>query len=560
MRFIKKFHRRITHWTIAVSIACASVVSLAFLDDNFEITKNLDIYYTLFKELNLYYVDDVNPAKLIQTSIDAMLKSLDPYTTYIPESQMEDYKFMTTGQYGGLGALIRKSGDYIVISEPYEGSPAHKADLRAGDIIIEIDGRSTKGKSSSYISEILKGQPGTTIKLVIRRPGTDKELEKTVEREEIQINPVAYYGMLNEKIGYINLSDFTNTAYTGVRQALILLREKKAESIILDLRGNPGGLLIEAVNISNLFVKKDQEIVNTKGKLRDWEKTYRSTNSPVDTDIPLAILVNSGSASASEIVAGAMQDLDRAVIIGQRTYGKGLVQTTRDLSFNSKLKVTTAKYYIPSGRCIQAVDYSNRNEDGSVGKIPDSLMHEFKTLNGRKVFDGGGILPDIITEPEKLSKISISLLNKNLIFDWVTDWCLKHPAIPNPGEFNITDSDYSDFIQWLSGKDFDYSTQSDEELDKLIELSKNEKYYEQASGEFDALKKKLAHDKNKDLKTFQKEIRKLLTEEIVSRYYLQKGRIEWMLKYDPEVLKAMEILSNPAMYKAILDGTWKGNN
>jgi len=392
-----------------IVLVLSGFVLVSFDNDDFEIVKNLDIYYTLFRELNLIYVDETDAGKLVKTSIDQMLKSLDPYTVYIPESKLEDYKFMTTGQYGGIGALIRNSGDFTLIAEPYEDSPAMKAGLKAGDIIIEVDKKSIKGKDSDEISEVLKGQPNTPVDLLIERPGEENKFTKTLIREEIKIKSVPYFDMLNEEIGYISLSQFTMNCSNDVKEALIDLKENRnAKSIILDLRSNPGGLLMEAVKIANLFVEKDQEIVSTKGKVKQWNKTYKSTMPAYDSEIPIIVLVNSGSASASEIVSGAIQDLDRGVIVGQRTFGKGLVQATRDLSYNSKLKVTTAKYYIPSGRCIQALDYSNRNDDGSVGKIADSIITQFSTKNGRKVYDGGGIMPDIITEPKTISNIIIT--------------------------------------------------------------------------------------------------------------------------------------------------------
>lgn len=539
-------------------VGVIATVFVAFKDSNFEIAKNLDIYYTLFRELNLYYVDETDPGDMIKTSIDKMLESLDPYTVYIPESKMEDYNFMTTGQYGGIGALIRKSEDYIVITDPYEGFPADKSGLKAGDMILEIDGVDLKGKDSSDVSELLKGQPNTEIKLKIKRPGEKKEFEKVIKREKIQIYNVPFYGLLEDSIGYIRLSNFTSKAGKEVKEALLDLKDNKgAKSIILDLRGNPGGLLIESVNISNLFVEKGQEIVSTKGKVKQWDRTYNAMFEPVDTTIPLAVLVNRGSASASEIVSGAMQDLDRAVIVGTRTFGKGLVQTTRPLSYNSKLKVTTAKYYIPSGRCIQALDYSHRNEDGSVGTIPDSLISEFKTKNNRLVYDGGGISPDIKTEQPHLSKIAISLLMKSLIFDYATQYVIENESIDAVENFVFTDEDYDKFIAFLSDKDFDYSTKSESSLDDLIEQAKKEKYYQLVEDEFSVLKDKLAHDKNKDLLTFKDEIKELLAEEIVGRYYYTKGKIQYSLQFDPEVKKAVEILNSPETYASILNGTYE---
>ena len=541
---------------ITASIAVSSLFFYSFKDDSFEIVKNLDIYYTLFKELNLHYVDEIKPGDLVKKSIDEMLQSLDPYTSYITESEIEDYRFMTTGQYGGIGALIRGATEYVVITDPYEGYPANKAGLKAGDMILEIDGKTTKGKNSSDISELLKGQPNTPVKLLIKRPFPDEQFEKTLQREEIKIKNVNYSGMIDDQVAYIRLMNFTEQAGKEVKDALQELKEKKnAKYLILDLRGNPGGLLMEAVNIVNLFVDQGQDIVSTKGKVKQWDKTYKATSSPIDKEIPIVVLVNSGSASASEIVSGAIQDIDRGVVIGQRTFGKGLVQTTRDLTYNAKLKVTTAKYYIPSGRCIQALDYSHRNIDGSVGKVPDSLITEFKTKKGRKVYDGGGVNPDITIEPERLSKISESLFIKNYIFDYATKFANEKKQIVAAKEFHLSDAEYDDFIKFLSGKNFDYETKSEETLKQLKEIAKNEKYLDIAQSEFDALQKKLAHDKEKDLRSFKEEIKELIEDEIIGRYYFQSGRVEASLAKDEAVKKAVEVLKDPKKYSAILDGS-----
>lgn len=546
---------------IVAVITVVSTVFFSFKDDSFEVVKNLDVYYTVFKELNLYYVDELKPGDLIKKSIDEMLRSLDPYTSYIPETEIEDYRFMTTGMYGGIGALIRNTNDYVVITDPYEGYPAAKAGLKAGDVILEIDGKSTKGKSSGDISELLKGQPNTEVKLQIERPFSNEKFEKSIIREEIKIKSVSYYGMLDDSVGYIRLTSFTDMAGKEVKDALTDLKEKKnAKSLVFDLRGNPGGLLMEAVAIVNLFVEKGQDIVSTKGKMKQWDKTYKAMNLPVDKDIPLVILVNSGSASASEIVSGAIQDLDRGVVLGQRTFGKGLVQTTRDLTYNAKLKVTTAKYYIPSGRCIQALDYTHRNADGSVGKIPDSLITEFKTKNNRKVYDGGGVDPDIKVDQERLSKITESLFIKNYIFDFATKFASEHKSIAPAREFHLTENDYSDFLNFLSGKDFDYETKSEESLKQLKEVAKSEKYFDISEKEFEALYAKLAHDKNKDLKAFKEEIKELLEDEIISRYYFLSGRVEASFSHDAAVTKAVQVLKDIKLYSSILDSSFKINS
>ena len=537
-------------------IAAAALIIAGFVsfdEKNFEISKNLDIYHTLFRELTLYYVDETDPGALVKTSIDEMLNSLDPYTVYIPESKIEDFKFMTTGQYGGIGALIRKNEGNIIITEPYEGFPAHKAGLRAGDIIHEIDGKSVKDKNSDDISELLKGEPNTKIVLTVETPFTKQVRKVELERQTIKINSVAYSGIIGENIGYIRLSSFTEACSQEVKDAYLALQKTKPlKALVLDLRGNPGGLLNEAVAISNLFVPKGQEIVSTKGKVSQWNKTYYATSDPLDAQIPIAVLVNSGSASASEIVSGVIQDLDRGVIIGTRTYGKGLVQTTRDLSYNSKLKLTTAKYYIPSGRCIQALDYSHRNPDGSVGKVPDSLITAFKTKAGRTVYDGGGVMPDVISESEQISKIAYSLYAKNLIFDYATYYRQQHDTIPQPEKFVITDEIYSDFKKFLADKNYDYTLESIQMINDLEKMVKEEKYEDQVGEELNLLRKKLGHDKERDLMTFRSEISTLLAEEIVCRYYFQSGRAKASMVDDPAIAKALEVLNDQPGYQSLL--------
>ncbi len=555
---MKKAFKSISNKVKVLVLAGVLIVSsfslISYEETNFEIAKNLDIYYTLFKELNIFYVDEVDAGDLVKKSIDEMLKSLDPYTTYIPESKIEDFKFMTTGQYGGIGALIRKKDDFIVISEPYINFPAYKAGLLAGDVVIEIDGKTTKGKTTSDISKALKGQPNTEVTLLIERPGTPEKLTKVLLREEVKIKSVPYYGMLNDSVGYVKLTSFTRSASKDVKEALLDLRDNQnAKSLIFDMRGNPGGLLIEAVEISNLFVDKGNLIVSTKGKVKQWDKSYETRREPVDTEIPIVVLVNRSSASASEIVSGAIQDMDRGVILGERTFGKGLVQTTRQLSYNSKLKVTTAKYYIPSGRCIQALDYSHRNEDGSVGKVPDSLVSVFSTKNGRKVYDGGGILPDVVIKRERISNIAISLVTKSLIFDYATEFFLKNDSIAKPKDFTLSDNDYNDFINFLSDKEFDYETLSEEKLEALIKTTKNEKYFEIVKDEIENLKKMLAHDKNKDLTTFKEEISKFISAEIASRYYYQNGRIENTLSNDKDIEEALTVLSDLESFNKMLE-------
>lgn len=522
-------------------------------EKNFEISKNLNIYHTLFRELNMFYVDEIDSGDLIKKSMDAMLSSLDPYTTYIPESEMEDFKLMTTGEYAGIGSLISKHGDDIIVAEPYKDLPADKAGLRAGDVFVEINGVKIKKKSTSDVSSLLKGQANKPLIIKVRRPGVNKIIEKEVVRAEIQLKSVPYHGMLKDSIGYINLSQFTNKASGEVRNALRELKDKNAKSIILDLRGNPGGLLDQAVDIVNLFVEKGEDIVSTKGKVSQWDKTYKADKVPMDTEIPIAVLVNRGSASASEIVSGAIQDLDRGIVVGQRTFGKGLVQTTRSLSYNSKLKVTTAKYYIPSGRCIQALDYSHRNEDGSVGKVPDTLISEFKTKNGRKVLDGGGVLPDIKVDLDLFSSLSVGLIRKFKVFDYATLYANKHTEIAEAKSFELSDADYEDFKQFLKTEKFEYESESTEILEALKKAAKEEKYFSIAKEEFDNITAKLTPSLDRDLEMFEKEIKTLLTHEIVKRYQYQIGGILYALRDDKVLKEAVSTLKDQKKYKEILN-------
>ncbi|CAN5582589.1 S41 family peptidase [soil metagenome] len=545
---------------LVVFVSASSVITYSFVDDYFEISKNLDIFSSAFREVNMYYVDSIEPGKLMKKGIDAMLGTLDPYTNFIPESEIEDYRFMTTGQYGGIGALIRQKGDYVAISEPYEGFPAQLADLRAGDEILEIDGKSAKGKKTDEVSHILKGQPKTEVKLLVKREGIKNPIEKTLTRQEIKVKSVPYYGMLTNDIGYIRLTGFTENCGADVKDALTKLKEKNnPKGVILDLRFNPGGLLHEAVNVTNVFVDRGQEIVSTRSKLKSLDKSYKAMNIAVDTEIPLAVLVNSGSASASEIVSGSLQDLDRGVIIGQRTFGKGLVQTTRSLGYNAQLKITTSKYYVPSGRCIQALDYTHRNEDGSVGKVPDSLVTEFKTRAGRKVFDGGGILPDVVVDQKKLSNITISMVIKNIIFDFASHYRNDHPTIAPAADFALNENDWNDFMNYIADKEYDYTTKSEKSLDELKKNSEDEKYFDALKNDIDGLKQKLSHNKKEDVDKNREEISGIITQEIVSRYYFQAGKIEASFHRDPEIQKAIEVLGNPTIHANILNGTYKAS-
>lgn len=531
-----------------------SVSAQMLNSSSFEISKNLDILTTVYKELNNNYVDEVNYGDLMKTGIDAMLDKLDPYTVFISEAEIEDYNFMTTGQYGGIGALIHKQGDWVVISEPYENSPAYKAGLEAGDRIIKINSKDASKKSVSDVSLLLKGQPGTKLDLVINRDGM--EMERTVIRENVSIPNVAYSSLFDDGTGYIKLTGFTQNSGKEVKDALLKLKETgKLTGLILDLRDNGGGLLNEAVTITNLFVKKGEMVVSTKGKTPDRNKSYKTMLQPVDPNLPMVVLVNGMSASASEIVAGAIQDLDRGVIVGERTFGKGLVQNIIPLSYNTQMKITVAKYYIPSGRCIQSVDYAHRDSLGRVVSIPDSLTNPFKTKGGRTVYDGAGVNPDITIEQPLLSNISLSLLSKYLFFDYANKFKRTHDSIPAAKDFTISNDVYSDFVSWLDDKDYDYVSKSERILTDLKKTAETEKYYEELKNEFNLLESKMIHNKKADLEKFRPEIERILKNEIVARYYNQKGRVEAAITDDQEVKAARELLKDPKKYNGILDGS-----
>jgi len=548
-----KIHKRLATYLIGGTIVLSSLFFVSFDDsDDFELAKNLDIYHTLIRELRLYYVDDIKIGKVFKESIDDMLETLDPYTVYYPESEIEDYRFITTGQYGGIGALMRTNDKDIVIEEVYEDFPADKAGFKPGDVIKKVGDQEAGSSSYDDISVLMKGAPDTEIEVTIFRPTENRTIKKTLKREKIKIENVPYYGMIDENTGYIKLSGFTQTAFAEVKEAFQYIKQKNAKKLIFDLRDNPGGLLIEAVKIVGLFVDKGTNVVNTKGKVKQWNQAFNTMFVPMDTNIPIVVVVNRNSASASEIVAGALQDLDRAVILGERTYGKGLVQTTRDLSYNAKLKVTTAKYYIPSGRCIQALDYSHRNPDGSVGYIPDSLISEYKTSKGRKVYDGGGISPDIYIEEEENSPIANHLLETYTIFDFATQYAHEHDSISAPEKFVLSDSEYGKFVEFSVGRKLDYKTETEEALDKLIEKAKKEKYYASANQEIDAMKNRLKHAVKSDLQTFKPDIEKLLNSEIVRRYYYQKGSIKYEISQSSDISKARELLKNINDYNSLL--------
>jgi carboxyl-terminal processing protease len=539
-------------WYMLLIVAVIGLFSFKVGDNYFEIAKNLELYASVLREINTYYVDGIDAGKLNKKAIDEMLKTLDPYTNFISEAEAEDFRYQMTGQYGGVGSQIGMKDDYIVITDPYEGYPAYKADLRAGDLIINVDGKDIKGKSTSDVSKLLKGQAGTAIKLVIKRNG--QEIPKTITREEIKVKNVPYFGLINPETGYIKLTGFTQEAGKEVRDALVALKKQGIKQVILDLRGNPGGLLNEAVNIVNVFVPQGQQVVFTKGKVSEWDKSYETTRGATDPVIPVAVLVSRGSASASEIVSGTIQDLDRGIVIGQRSFGKGLVQSTRPLTYNTQIKITTAKYYTPSGRGIQALDYSHRNADGSVGSVPDSLKKEFKTKNGRKVYDGGGIDPDIKVELKPYAQITQSLLAKQVIFDFATEYRNSHDSIAQPKTFMLTQADFEAFKKLAETKELDYSTQTEKSLEELKKKAEQEKYFEAIKASYDKMKAQLKQDKQADLDKNKEEIISLLEEEIVKRYHFQKGRIEASFAHDLEIKEALSVFANSERYKQIISG------
>lgn len=552
---MKKFLNKRTGILATIVLMAVAFFSFKMGDNrNFQIAKNLDIFNSIVKEVDLFYVDTIDPNKTIREGIDNMLYSLDPYTVYYPENDQDELEMMVKGTYGGIGSLIRYNPKtkYTVVAEPYEGMPAAESGLKAGDIMLEIDGKDLKGVED--VSTMLRGQVGTSFKLKVQRPGEKKPLEFTIVRRSILTPPIPYAGIVDKenKVGYINVSTFSGTPSKDFKKAFLDLKKQGITSLVLDLRGNTGGNLEEAVEIANYFIPRGKVIVTTKGKTKQVASTYKTLREPIDSDIPVAVLVNSGSASASEILSGAFQDLDRGVIVGTRTFGKGLVQTTRPLPYGGVLKVTISKYYIPSGRCVQAIDYKHRNEDGSVGRMPDSLTTVFHTAAGREVRDGGGVAPDIEVKQEKVPNILFYLVRDNLIFDYATQYYLKHPTVSAPEDFVLTDADYNEFKALVKKADFKYDQQSEKILKTLKEAAEFEGYMTDASDEFKALEKKLNHNLDRDLDYFAKDIKPMIANEILKRYYYQRGGIIQQLKDDDGLKAAIGILTNPAKYKETL--------
>ena len=546
-------------WGFLASITVLAVVIFGFQDDLFQIAKNLDVFSSVYKEVNINYVDDINSAKMIKTGVDAMLDGLDPYTEFVPESEIEDYKLhYVSTQYGGIGAGIFAREGKVYISDVFEGFPAQKADIRAGDRLVKINNVDLTGKTNEQVSQLLKGSKGAAIKLLIRR-GDAEAVEKNLIRDEIKQPNVTYYGMVDSNMGYIKLDKFLENSADEVTTALTNLKKNTPSGIILDLRSNGGGILQEAVKIVNLFVPKGVEVVSQKGKIKDKNFTYSTQNTPLEPNLPLVVLVNGRSASASEIVAGSLQDLDRAVIIGQRSYGKGLVQQTFNLPYNSLVKITIAKYYIPSGRCVQALDYTHRKDDGSVVKVADSLMHEFKTKDGRSVYDGGGVYPDIFVKQEHFANITQTLVSKLLIFDYATQFRNAHNSIGDVRTFHLTDNEYNDFVKFLSTKNYSYTTGTEKLITNLKAEATKEKQFTDIQSEYDALKAKLLASKKNDLQQNKEEIKQVLENEIASRYFYEKGRYETNFKYDKELTQAIKTMSDRSQIASILkgDGNYK---
>ena len=519
--------------------------------NGFEVIKSLELMDQIYENLDLYFVDDVQPGKLSKVAIDAMLKELDPYTVYYAEANIEDYRLMTTGQYGGIGSLIKKADEYVYISEPYEGNPAQKSGLRAGDKILEIDGKTMFNKPSDQVSDALKGPKGTVVKILVERFNEGNKLIE-ITRDEIKIPDVPYYGIIKEKVGYISLNSFTQTASEEVKKGIIAMQKEGMEQLILDLRGNGGGLLIEAVKIVNFFVPKDKVVVFTKGRVKEENHVYKTMEEPIALGLPLIVLIDEGSASASEIVAGSLQDLDRAVIIGEQSYGKGLVQRTYDLKYGSKVKITIAKYYTPSGRCVQRLEYYDKESGAKPKEISDSLLRKFKTQNGRDVIDGRGIDPDLAIEKEDLSQFSALLFSKNIFFNYATQYHANKKEIAAADKFQLSDDEYALFKTYVLNAKLNYSTAAQNALKKLKLEAEKEGTFDDLKAEYENILVKISPDPAKDLDKYRIEIAEMLENEIVSRYYFQKGRTINSFEHDPAVIKAIQTAMDNNSYNAIL--------
>jgi len=557
MNKIKSFLKGRKKLVIIFSIVAVSLVSFSFVEDYyFEVSKNLDIFTTTYRNVNIYYVDSIQPGSLMEKGINSMLKTLDPYTVYIPESDIEDYKMThISAEYGGIGALVHERNGEIEVSEVYEGFPAQKSDIRPGDVILSVNGTSVVNKEVGAVTDFLKGAKGSKVSLTVKRVGEDKPVEKNLYRDEIKFKNVPYYGMVSENTGYIRLNQFLEDAGEEVGSAFASLKTNPSfKYLVLDLRGNGGGLLKEAVEIVNLFVDKGEKIVSQKGKVKEMNMEYLATRMPIDVQVPIAVLVDKGSASAAEIVTGALQELDRGVVIGQRTFGKGLVQQTYPMSYNTLLKITIAKYYTPSGRCIQALDYAHRSNNGLAGHHVDSLLREFKTKGGRSVYDGSGVYPDMYVEMESFSNISSALAVNYLIFDYANQYFRTHPSIDSANSFRLSETEFAQFTSWLSDKKYDYTNKSESKLNDLKKAAEKEKSFASLENEFDALKKKMDAEKKQDVKKHQEEIREILEAEIVSRYYYESGALRSNFKYDKELKKAIELLNDNKTYASILKG------
>ena len=552
---IQKIKRPVVLWLSALFVLGGIVAFQAKNDRLFAIAKSIDIFASLIRELDTYYVDQIDPEQLLTVGIQAMLEELDPYTEYIPEEESDDFRMLTTGEYAGVGALIGNRGEGNIVLMPYTGFPAQNAGIRIGDLLLKVDSVAVQKKSTSEVSELLKGPANTGVTVTVKR-GEDT-LQFSLNRKKISLKNVPFYGKLDEKTGYIKLSDFTTNASAEVRNALVNLKAQGATQIVLDLRDNPGGLINEAVEIVNLFIPKGKEVVKTIGKLQQVNYTYKTTKTPVDKEIGVIVLINERSASAAEIVAGALQDYDRAVLLGQKSFGKGLVQTTLPLSFNTQIKITTAKYYIPSGRCIQAIDYAKSREDGSAGTVPDSLRKAFKTANGRVVLDGAGIEPDEKVKEGSYAPISYTLVAGNHVFDFATQYFYKYPKLSSPSTFQVTEEVYADFKKFLVGKEYDYTTYTEKSVQDMEKYLAKEPYFETVKEQLEQIKAKVNHSKENDLDTHKKEIKKILSEEIVSRYYFQEGMIEASLQGDPVIELAKEYFASPARMTKALAGSSK---